>query len=171
MPNPKPKPLPTQERLQELFEYSVITGTLTRKIGVCGYSAGRSVGGKINTGYWMAGVDRTHYQAHRLIWRLVTGEDPGELDVDHIDGERTNNAWHNLRLGTRSQNASNQRLRSDNTSGLKGACWDPVNERWEVRLRFQKRSYFLGRFATAEEAHAAYVEAAQRLHGEFARAA
>jgi hypothetical protein len=106
-----------------------------------------------------------------LIWRLVTGEDPGELDVDHTDGNRTHNAWHNLRLGTRSQNASNQRLRSDNTSGLKGACWDPVNKRWEVRLRFQKRSYFLGRFDTREEAHAAYVEAAQRLHGEFARAA
>jgi hypothetical protein len=165
------KPLPTQERLQELFEYSVVTGTLTRKIGVYGAAAGCSVGGKSNTGYWRAGVDRGHYQAHRLIWRLVTGEDPGELDVDHIDGERTHNAWHNLRLGTRSQNASNQRLRSDNTSGLKGACWDPVNQRWEVRIRFKKRSYFLGRFATAEEAHAAYMEAAHRLHGEFARAA
>ena len=169
---PKPKPLPTQERLQELFDYSVITGTLTRKIGVRGFAAGRSVGCfNSTTGYWVASVDKQNYQVHRLVWKLVTGADPQDLDVDHIDGDGTNNAWHNLRLGTRSENSSNQRLRSDNTSGLKGACWDPINRRWEARIGFERKSYFLGRFDTPEEAHAAYMAAAERLHGEFARSA
>ena len=169
---PKPKPLPTQERLQELFDYSVTTGTLTRKIGVRGFAAGRSVGCfNPTTGYWVTSVDKQQYQAHRLVWKLVTGADPQDLDVDHIDGDRANNAWHNLRLATRSQNQRNRGPQANGTSGFKGVCFSKRRQKWRARLNVGYVEHHLGYFDTPEEAHAAYLAAAERLHGEFARSA
>ena len=168
----KPKPLPSQERLQELFEYSVTTGTLYRKKGVRGSAAGRSVGCvNSTTGYVVTCIDQRHYQMHRVIWKMVTGVDPVGFDIDHSDGDRTNNAWHNLRLSTRRQNNGNQRLRSNNTSGLKGVSRDSFTGRWVARINTGTAYRNLGRYDTPEEAHAAYLAAAEQVHGEFARAA
>ena len=163
------KPLPTQERLHELFDYSVITGTLTRKIGVRGSAAGLSVGSQNGNGYLRTTLSRVKIYNHRVIWKWVTGEDPSER-VDHADGDRTNNAWHNLRLATQSQNLANHRLRSNNTSGFKGVSRHSGGK-WVAMVWKDYKPYHLGYFDTPEEAHAAYMAAAERLHGEFARAA
>ena len=169
---PKPKPLPTQERLQELFDYSVTTGTLTRRKGFPGVSVG-DVAGSVHrtTGYRVIDVASDRYGAHRLVWMWVTGEDPGDQDIDHIDGCRTNNAWHNLRLATRSQNHCNRGPQANGTSGFKGVCFSKRRQKWRARLNVGYVEHHLGYFDTPEEAHAAYLAAAERLHGEFARAA
>ena len=169
---PKPKPLPMQERLQELFEYSVTTGQFTRRKGFPGVSVG-DVAGRVNrtTGYRVIDVDCDRYAAHRLVWMWVTGEDPGDQDIDHIDGCRTNNAWHNLRLATRSQNHCNRGPQANGTSGFKGVCFFKPRQKWRARLNVGYVEHHLGYFDTPEEAHAAYLAAAERLHGEFARTA
>jgi hypothetical protein len=164
------KPLPTQERLQELFEYSVVTGTLYH---LQRPAKGRGDGhaGRVVSGRVYVTLDGQRYMAHRLIWCLVTGQDPSHLHIDHIDGDPTNNPWHNLRLATRSQNMSNCKTHKDNASGFKGVSWDKTKKRWQASICHQRKKIHLGRYTTPEEAHAAYLEAAHRLKGEFARAA
>lgn len=86
-----------------------------------------------------------------------------------------NNVWSNLRLATKSQNMANVGLIKSNTSGLKGAsrykAGEPYGKPWQASIRKDNKQYHLGHFATKEEAHAAYVAAAEKIHGEFARAA
>ena len=90
---PAPRPLPTQQELHDLYDYSVVTGLLYHK------SNGQPVTpAPDNRGYRRArvgGEHRRNFLQHRLIWRWVTGEDPGELTVNHVDNDPTNNAWHN----------------------------------------------------------------------------
>lgn len=163
------KPLPSQERLQELFSYSVTTGSLYWLTGCWkGHTAGRA---RQRTHYLEVRIEKQSYSAHRLIWKLVTGTDPGTYDIDHVDGCRTNNAWQNLRLATRSQNICNRGPHSNGTSGFKGVSFFKPKQRWRARLSIDHVEHHLGYFDTAEQAHAAYVEAAERLHGEFARVA
>jgi hypothetical protein len=129
--------------------------------------AGKPAGGPDGQyGYISVRLFDRLYQAHRLIWLHVTGKWPTEV-LDHIDGNPTNNAWINLRPATRAENNRNRLAIRKNA--LKGTSWDPRTGRWISQIMLNKKNYVLGNFATAEEAHAAYVEAARRLHGEFAR--
>lgn len=100
--------------------------------------------------------------------RLLMGEPEG-LEVDHRDGNGLNNRRDNLRAATKSQNQQNSRLSSQNTSGFKGVSWNKARRKWESNIVLNQVKTCLGRFATAEEASAAYIEASARLHGEYGR--
>jgi hypothetical protein len=102
---------------------------------------------------------------HRRIMGLTKGD---RRSVDHVNGNPLDNRRANLRYCSQAENMRNTRVRSDNKSGLKGIAWDAKNKKWEARIQVNKRRVFLGRYGTAEEAHAAYREAAVRTHGEFA---
>jgi hypothetical protein len=91
------------------------------------------------------------------------------LQIDHVNGDPADNRLENLRLATHQQNLCNKR-RGRNNSGLKGVYLRP-NGKFTASVAFNQRSFYLGCFDTAGEAHAAYAFAAARLHGEFARAA
>lgn len=65
----------------------------------------------------------------------------------------------------------NRRKNLNNTSGYKGVVWFPKTKKWRARIGLNGERISLGLFSTREEAHAAYRAAAERLHGEFARAA
>jgi hypothetical protein len=106
------------------------------------------------------------YQAHRLAWLYMTGEWPPGV-VDHKDCNPSNNVWTNLREATQRQNIWNSRIKSNNTSGYKGVTRD--KKRWTARIMANYQKVHLGTFDTKEEAYEAYVEAAKRLHGKFAR--
>jgi hypothetical protein len=91
------------------------------------------------------------------------------LDIDHINGIVSDNRWCNLRLAERSQNLMNRAKTSANTSGLKGVSFMQDRGEYRASIGIGGQHANLGDYATAEEAHAAYVKAARRLHGEFAR--
>ena len=163
--------LPSQERLNELYDYSVITGKLYRKSagqGIKPSSIGKEVGSEFI--YTMVNVDGNVWGAHRLIWKMVTGEDPLDRDVDHIDKDKNNNSWLNLRLGTRSQNNVNSGPQKDNKAGYKGVCPNPRSKRNPFTAYIQKdfKTYYLGSFKDAESAAIAYNNKALELFGEFA---
>jgi len=169
---PKHKPLPSQERLQELFEYSVITGELTWKKKPHPLANRVVVGAKAtnsNGHYLQTIVDGQYFVSHRIVWMLVTGEDPGDLEVDHKDLDKLNNSWHNLRLCTRAQNQGNRTKRSDNQTGFKGVYPLPRLGKYAAQIQHEGFQQNLGLFPTPEEAHAAYCKAALELHGDFAR--
>ena len=117
-------------------------------------------------GYLSVRLHDRLYQAHRLIWLHVTGEWPTDV-LDHIDGNPSNNVWSNLRPATRAEN--NRNRKSIREGFLKGVLRDPKSGRWQAMVMLGRKNHYLGTFSTQEEAHAAYEEAAKRLHGEFAR--
>jgi len=102
--------------------------------------------------------------AHRLAWALHNGEWPSK-QIDHIDGDRANNRISNLREATQSQQIMNSKLRSDNTSGIKG-----VQQRkygWTAYIAVDGKSTYLGHFDTKAKAIAARAEAEEKLYREW----
>ena len=162
------KPLPSQARLRELLDYDPLTGGLVWKLSPANnIPAGSPVGGQGSSNNRTARIDGGRYPTQRLIWKLVTGDDPPHL-VDHKNGNFTDNSWENLRLATHSQNNANKRLKSS-TSGLpKGVFRSRSGRRYGASVKFSGVSHFLGYFDTPDEAHQAYRKAAIDLHGEFA---
>ncbi|MBV8278501.1 MAG: HNH endonuclease [Verrucomicrobia bacterium] len=100
--------------------------------------------------------------------RLIVNAPPG-VQVDHVNGDGLDNRRANLRLASATQNAHNRKIRRDNTSGFKGVRFDQSSQRWDARITFQGKRYYLGLFVTAELAARTYDQAARRLFGDFAR--
>ena len=89
-------------------------------------------------------------------------------DIDHIDGDSSNNKFDNLRDTTRSENLYN---RGDWRPNSRGTSFDKATGLWRSRINKDGKTINLGRFPTEQQAHDAYVSAAKRLHGEFYRIA
>ena len=150
------KPLPSQAELVELFEYSPITGELYYKQARGAKSAGSVAGTSFPNGYRYLCINYARYYAHRIIWIMVTGLEP-LVNIDHIDGDRSNNSWHNLREASNSINAINQtKLRRNNTSGFTGVWFCKRSNRYIAEAMLNGTKIRLGTFLTAEEASKAY---------------
>ena len=161
---PKSQKILTQVRLKELLYYDPDTGIFTRR--VC--RGGRAISGSVanaerKDGYHLVCVDSHTYYAHRLAVFYMTGTWPEEL-VDHINGVRGDNRWHNLRVASRSENAQNIIKPKHNTSGLIGAQWNKQAGKWRSEIWINNKAKFLGYHPTAEAAHAAYLKAKDELH-------
>ena len=162
-----PPPL-TPERLRELLSYDPLTGVFTWNVRRSQRAeAGAQAGSEKARGYVEIKIDGRLYKAHRLAFMWMTGEFPPE-HVDHINGQKADNRWCNLRPATRSQNLCNQQQHRGSASGLKGAFWDAGKGRWFSAVRVRGSRFDLGYFDSAEDAHAAYCAAAKRLHGDYA---
>lgn len=161
----------TAERLREVLHYDADTGHFTWLVDASGNAPKGSRAGKPGRRlYGRIRIATILYGAHRLAWLWVHGVWPTGV-IDHIDGDPSNNRIANLRDVTHQENIFNQRLRSNSASGLKGVSRDKDGIRWRAYIVKDGRQNWLGSFDTAEEAHAAYCRAAEKLHGEFARAA
>ena len=140
-----------------------------------GQNAGKSAGCEKNNGfggrYFQIRVNGVVYYTHRIVYFLAFGVDPGKMYIDHIDGNGQNNDPANLRLATNSENQRNRGATKINACGFKGVYFDKQNEGWRALIRLHGKKRHIGYFATPEEAHDAYVRAADKLHGEFARTA
>ena len=158
------KPLPDAELLRYLFHYKPLTGELVRKVRTGPRTQVGDIAGSVaNTGAIHVRVENGTYLAHRLIWKWVHGTDPQELD--HVNQIRTDNRIWNLREATATQNQCNRR----NWGAFsKGVTFDGYKYRAVIH-RDHKRIY-LGYYDTEEDAHRAYLEASEALHGSFARA-
>lgn len=117
-------------------------------------------------GYLVGSIFDVKYKAHRVAWVLVHGEWPVG-DVDHINGDSSDNRASNLRLATRSENMRNRGATKRGTSGLKGVSWDSGRRLWKAQIRHNYKNSFLGRFESEADAHAAYIDAMNQLHGGF----
>lgn len=114
-------------------------------------------------GYTTVRVFRRSYLCHRLAWLFMTGEWPTH-EIDHINGDRGDNRFENLREATALENHQNLKFRSTNTSGLVGAFLDKRDGRRAARICVARKYISLGRFDTAHEAHEAYLAAKAQYH-------
>lgn len=155
----------TAERLRELLEYNPLTGVFCWRVSRGTKRAG-SAAGSLRDGYWIIRCDRKNYGAHRLAWLWIHGEWP-EGEIDHRDLVRSNNVLTNLREASHSLNNANRRLRPQN-AGMKGITCRKSGK-WVAQIAVNGVKMGLGTYLTAEEAHAAYRQAAIAHFGDYAR--
>lgn len=125
--------------------------------------AGREAFTCVQKGYLTGRIFAAPYRAHRVIWAIMTGEWPPE-HVDHVNHDRSDNRWVNLRSVTNSENHQNMALRRDNSSGCAGVAWDRRRNCWRARIHVGGHDIHLGYFQTRDEAFAERTAAVLR-HG------
>ena len=152
------------EELKERFEYR--KGKLFYKKTVGARKKGLEAGYEHHSGYRQIIVNGICYRLHRLIWFYHYEVWPKD-QLDHIDGDNTNNRIENLREATRSQNNWNTKSRSGSSSRFKGV--HRFRNRWRARCCINGKYTSLGCFETEEEAAKAYASFVKPLHGEFYR--
>lgn len=113
-----------------------------------------------HSGHLNGTLDWKHYPAHRVIWKIVTGEEPAAL-IDHKDRDPTNNRWENLREATKSQNNINSTVKL-------GIYFDKSRGKWAAGIRLKRKHIHLGRYSTREEALEARAARVREIFGEFA---
>lgn len=154
------------ERARECFSYDHETGALVwratakNKRGWLGMPAGTVD----STGYLYVRFNGKRYPAHRVIWLMETGAWP-RGQIDHIDGNKTRNAFTNLRDVDPHTNAANKhRARVDSTTGRIGV--EQRGKRWVAYIYSHGKKHSLGGFPTAEQASAARAAAKPIYHKE-----
>ena len=176
-----PIPVPSQSRLNDILDYDEVAGLLKWKArplshfknahGMNTFNsiyAGQIAGHVSKRGYVTVYIDGKSYLAHRVIWVMKTGEDPGNL-IDHRDTNTSNNRWMNLRRATKQQNGCNRGAPVSSKTGIKGVSWDKARNKYFASIAINGKTKALGRFDTADEARDAYASAAKSMHGEFAK--
>ncbi len=168
-----PRPLPSQEELHALFNYDSFTGLFTYKVSPnfkikIGSIAGTITKNGKSKGYRCIKINSYLYKAGRLAWMYVYGIDPGDLTVDHIDRNRSNDAINNLRLATMSQQSFN-RERFSNKLGVRGVTYIKRRNKYMARAYFEKQGIKIAKyFDTVEEASIWYEDMRQQYGKEFA---
>ena len=148
----------TKEFLESRLDYGSETGRFYWKISKGGKKAGDIAGSVNDQGYVLIRVLGEIYRAHRLAWIIMTGEIP-DGEIDHIDGDRSNNRWDNLRLVDRKQNKQNLGKPVNNKSGHIGVMWYKAGQKWHAQITINGKTKHLGYFERIEDAIAARKEA------------
>jgi len=157
--------------IRSLFDYDPKTGFFITKttLGRCDrWKAGRRAGAALVAGYRSISIQGVACLEHRLAWLYMTGDWPVN-EVDHINLDRSDNRWSNLRAASHLENTRNHPGHHSLESGrLKGTT--PVkNGRFKAQIMLNRKQHYLGTFPTQEDAHSAYVKASNNLHGLFGR--
>jgi hypothetical protein len=149
----------TREYLRACVSYDPVEGIFRSRIPSAKRPEGeRLVGTPGSHGYLSISVGGKSYLVHRLAWLYETGEWPEQ--IDHIDRDRQNNRFSNLRACTNQENNWNK-------VGAVGATWNGSRRKWVSKITHNGKSLTLGYFETMEEARARYLAEATKLRGHF----
>jgi hypothetical protein len=150
----------TQQELKEQLHYDPNTGIFTRLVSNCNRVKVGDVAGCVcsTTGYLKIYIHSKPYKAHRLAFLYMTGSFP-EHQADHINHNRIDNIWSNLREVTNQENQRNCKLSKNNTSGVVGVYWDIRSKAWVAQIAINRIVKKLGRFKNKQDAITARKEA------------
>ncbi len=123
---------------------------------------GRVAGTLKKEGYLEVKINWKLYKVHRLIWQLEHGFEAEQ--IDHIDGNKSNNKISNLRNVTNRQNCQNYTIHRKGK--LVGCTWDKTRNRWKAQVKLNGKTKFLGRFDTEEQANLCYLSKLKELNIE-----
>jgi len=150
--------MPSVHSVAAQVAYDAATGQLRR------LATGRPVTTRQAHGYIVIRVDGVLLRAHRVAWALVHGSWPNR-HIDHVNGDRSDNRISNLREVDRAGNNQNLRkAKRGNAAGLLGVSWDGKRKKFKAQITVDGRNRLLGRFDSADDAHAAYVAAKRKEH-------
>ncbi len=157
----------TADRLRDVLSYDPATGVfrwrvkISKKV-VVGKRTGATIGSQ---GYRRIRINNRTYKAARLAWLHMTGQWPTCV-IDHINGNRSDDRFDNLRDVPVMGNVQNQRKATIRNKSAKklGVSWHILGKCWRARIRANGVEILLGHFKTIEEAHSAYVTAKRKLH-------
>lgn len=161
------KPLPSLAVVYENLKYDPSSGVFTwakdQKRSLAGEKAGRKI-----DGYIVIPLNGSIYYAHRLAWLYATGKDPGNLEIDHRNNKRQDNAIDNLRLATALEQGWNSVKPNNNTSGSKGLYWCNTKKIWVGEIEC-KRKRFRKRSQDRKLVEKWLIAKRRELHGDFAK--
>ncbi len=112
--------------------------------------------GSMDNGYRRLYVGGKSVYSHRVIWCMVYGEWP-QHEIDHINGDRTDNRLANIRDVPAVVNARNQGLRRDNTSGCGGVIWHAQSRKWRAVVQGRFGRHDMGLFPDKDDAERAVL--------------
>jgi hypothetical protein len=159
------KPQLTQERLKELFKYDPETGLFTRLVSTNNrVKIGDVAGNARADGYIKIRVDFDMHYAHRLAWLYMTGCWP-TMKIDHINGNKSDNRWLNLRDVSATVNAQNS-LQGGGSTGETGVTI--IRNKWHAKIRSNGKDISLGTYLEKWRASAAYLSAKVLCHPDAA---
>ena len=141
----------TQSELEEKIFYYPLTGNFIWRISIKGVEKGDIAGCFDDKGYRIIQIDNNQYKAHRLAWLYIKGYFP-ENDVDHIDQDKSNNKWENLREVSKQCNMRNRGITKNNTSGVTGVCWNKKGDKWCSYLKVSGKRIHLGYYINFDNA-------------------
>jgi hypothetical protein len=148
--------------LLKLVHFDSTTGAFTWKVKTCSkVIPGKEAGGLNSHGYRQIKINRTFFYGHRLAWFYVYGQWP-EQEIDHINGNPSDNRIVNLRLATRTQNNQNKLARVDNSLGIRGVYKRKDTGKFKAEIRVNKRLISLGCFDSINDAELARKCAEQK---------
>jgi len=154
---------------RKYLDYNATTGEMRWKIWPrTGRPSGREILTTNAQGYRVVVLMGRQYRVHRVAWLMMYGKWPPEL-LDHANGNRTDNRLVNLREANRAENNRNRCMSRNNTSGFKGVTYDKNRKKWQAKIWRNNKAIHLGRYASAQQAFAAYCKASREYHGEFRR--
>lgn len=158
----------TQERLKQVLYYNPHVGVFVWKNDGRRVRRGQTAGGAHKgRGYIKVTVDGKSYSAHLLVWLYVHGKFPvGQ--IDHIDGDRSNNLLLNLREVEPAQNSWNAKTPKSNTSGYKGVFQDGATGKYRGQVRHSGKRYWTKPLDSMAEAAAELMVMREALHCDFA---
>ena len=171
------KPLPDLDLLRRTYRYDPETGELwfldelphmPRKISTryAGKIAGDTRGGRRSCSLTYDGVNY-RLRGYRIAWALFYGQDPYPFEIDHIDGNPSNDRIANLRLATSSENRRNSVVLKTTRTGVRGVY--PHDGGYQVMIKHNRKMAYVGWFKDIEAADQAFKAAAAAFHGPFAK--
>jgi hypothetical protein len=120
------------------------------------FELGQIIGRKektTNKGYKSLKYNNKDYLVHRLAWFLYYGEWP-KGEIDHINGNKSDNRICNLRDVTHKENCQN--LLNHRNGKLVGASYHKSSGKWQASITKNNKLIYLGLFNSEQEAHEVY---------------
>lgn len=106
-----------------------------------------------SVGYKIGAVFGNSFKAHRVIWAILHGEWP--IEIDHINGDPGDNRLVNLRNVSSTENSRNMSKQARNKSGMTGVAWYERDKHWVARITVDRNLIVLGYFKEPLSAFAA----------------
>ena len=156
------------ERAKERFDYNPLTGNIIHIEDTRRNKVGDIIGRLDSYGYLIVEAimddgKRKQIRSHRLAFYIMEGHLPEQ--IDHVDGDRANNKWFNLRSCTNAENSMNKGIRKGNTSGYRGV--GRHQGKWIGRVMINNKINSKSGFSTPSLANDWVVAKSKELFGEF----
>jgi hypothetical protein len=158
----------TVDMVNELLIYNRDAGSFRWRNPIYHNQRKGDAGYNKQEGYREIQIKRKGYLVHRLVWLVETGDWPKGV-IDHINGNRSDNHFSNLRDVSQRDNLNNTyRHRAGH---LVGCRFHKGDKKWQANIEICGRTIFIGNHDTEEEAHQAYCAVYHEWLGTYPQGA